>query len=269
MGTILVTNLAILQPNMKSLFLFPFWILISSFLHASIEKHTLKTWRNLLKNHSDCVTWVSVNVRIEISANGQSFPPSERKLEALGTVLHQDGLTVLSLNQVDPTYSILSRMRSPTDVKVDYTEVMILSKDGREIPSRFLLKDEDLDLAFILPDESKNVSEKNIFQHVSGISEANASIIEPLDQVVSLSKLDQNLYRQPILTHGFVNTVITKPRNYLVIEKVTPGAPVFNDLGKWLGVTVFKKENKRPTEVITIPSEDILELAEQVRIRTK
>ena len=51
--------------------------------------------------------WVSITVRIEVSAGGRSFPPSERKLEALGTVLAPDGLTVLSLNKVDPTDSIL------------------------------------------------------------------------------------------------------------------------------------------------------------------
>ena len=88
---------------------------------------------------------------IEVSAGGRSFPPSERKLEALGTVLAPDGLTVLSLNKVDPTDSILSRMRGPADINVNYTEVLILRPDGSEIEADFVLKDEDLDLAFIRP----------------------------------------------------------------------------------------------------------------------
>lgn len=250
-------------------------LLISSFLNSflsasSLPIETVNNWRELMKNHSDCVTWVSVKVRIEISANGQSFPPSERKLEALGTVLQPDGLTVLSLNEIDPTQSILSRMRSQGDVNIDYTEVMILCNDGREIPARFLLKDGDLDLAFILPDEEKNFSTNNPLPNISEIPQADASaLIQPLDQVVSLSKLDQNLYRQPILSHGLINAMISKPRNYLVVENVTPGTPVFNHLGEWLGVTVFKRENQRPTGVITIPAKDIMELAQQVRDRTE
>jgi len=34
-------------------------------------------------------------------------------------------------------------------------------------------------------------------------------------------------------------------------------------------VTVFKRENQRPTGVITIPAKDIMELAQQVRDRTE
>ena len=71
--------------------------------------------------------------------------PQEKKLEALGTIIADDGLTVLSLNTVDPTSNLLSRLRSPdASVQVNYTEVLILMKDGREIPAKFLLKDIDL-----------------------------------------------------------------------------------------------------------------------------
>ena len=65
------------------------------------------------KENANCVTWVSVTVKVEISAGGRSMPPQEQKLEALGTIIAEDGLTVLSLNTVDPTANILSRIRSP------------------------------------------------------------------------------------------------------------------------------------------------------------
>ena len=115
-------------------------------------------WRKLLGEHADCVTWVSVTVRVELSAGGRSMPPQEQKLEALGTIIADDGLTVLSLNKVDPTANILSRIRSPgASVNVNYTEVMILMQDGTEVPAKLLLKDSDLDLAFVLPiEERKN-----------------------------------------------------------------------------------------------------------------
>ena len=74
-------------------------------------KKTESLWRNLLKENANCVTWVSVTVKLEISAGGRSLPPQEQKLEALGTVIAKDGLTVLSLNKVDPTANILSRIR--------------------------------------------------------------------------------------------------------------------------------------------------------------
>lgn len=229
---------------------------------------TVTIWRNLLKEKSDSVSWVSVTVRIEISTGGRSFPPSERKLEALGTVLGNDGLIVLSLNEVDPTDSLLSRMRTPGDINVNYTEVLILRPDGTEIEADFLLKDKDLDLAFIRPKEKDvSLADSISFSHVS-FDVDHISNIEELDEVVSLGKLGRNLYRKSTLQRGWVNAVIDKPRNYYVVENVTPGTPVFDNSGNWIGITAFRKEGGKPSGLITLPAKDVMEIAQQVRERT-
>ena len=94
-------------------------------------------------------------MRIEISTNGRSYPPSERNIEALGTILDASGMTVLSLNQLDPTDSIQSKIGNyKAEIKVNYTEVKILLQDGTEIPAEFVLKDDDLDLAYIIPQKT-------------------------------------------------------------------------------------------------------------------
>ncbi len=247
-----------------SLFL-PWWALP---LGGESEINTVAIWRTLLDEQSDSVTWVSVTVRIEVSTGGRSFPPSERKLEALGTVLAPDGLIVLSLNEVDPTDTILSRMRSPGDINVNYTEVLILRPDGSEIEADFLLKDEDLDLAFIKPrkkalEENSSLSFKNVAYDSTKIPS-----IQILDEVVSLGKLGRNLYRKSTLQRGWVNAVINKPRDYYVVENVTPGTPVFDKSGRWLGITAFRKEGGKPSGVITVPAKDVMEIAQQVRERT-
>ena len=123
------------------------------------------TWKSLLKEHANCVTWISATVRLEVSVGGRSMPPQEQKLEALGTIIAEDGLTVVSLTKVDPTANILSRLRSPgASVQVNYTEVLILMQDGSEIPARLILKDSDLDLAFLLPiSKSSNPSKVQNF----------------------------------------------------------------------------------------------------------
>ena len=90
-----------------------------------------------------------------------------------------------------------------------------------------------------------------------------------LDQVISISKLGRNLYRQSTLRRGWVNAVIEKPRPYFVIENTEPGTPVFDDQGKWLGVVVYKMDVGRPTAVVTLPFQDVLEIADQVRSRTQ
>ncbi len=198
------------------------------------------------------------------------MPPQEQKLEALGTIIAADGLTVLSLNKVDPTASILSRIRSPgASVNVNYTEVMLLMQDGTEVPARLLLKDSDLDLAFVLPIEERRDEFKDIvFSKVpKQVSEDEQPII--LDEVVSIGKLRKTLYRQSTLRRGCVNAVIEKPRTYFVIENTSPGTPVFNNAGNWLGVVVYKMVSGRPSEIVTLPATDILEIAEQVRTRNQ
>ena len=97
---------------MKKLVLFTLALFLGVSFQALGKKPEI-LWRNLLKENANCVTWVSVTVKLEISAGGRSLPPQEQKLEALGTIIAEDGLTVLSLNKVDPTANILSRLRIP------------------------------------------------------------------------------------------------------------------------------------------------------------
>lgn len=234
---------------------------------ASAKTNTTKVWRNLLKQNSDCVTWVSFTMRIEVSANGRSMPPQEQKVEALGTVIANDGLTVLSLSTVDPRSKIFARLRSNSaSVQVNYTEVFILKPDGTEIPAKMLLKDADLDLAFVLPiNSSGNSKNFPIFcEHSSVPIQLNV-----LDEVVSIGKLGKNLYRQSTLRKGWVNALIEKPRKYFVIENISPGTPVFDKKGSWVGVAVYKMERGIPSALITLPSYDIIEIANQVRTRTQ
>jgi len=249
----------------KLFLLFPV-LFLSLTLHSESPN---ETWRKILEENSECVTWVSASVRIEISANGRSYPPSERNIEALGTILDASGMTVLSLNQLDPTDSIQSKIRNyQADIKVNYTEVKILLQDGSEIPAEFVLKDDDLDLAYIIPQvtsKEEEIADNTAFAHVRRNSDTPPPQV--LDGVVSLGKLGPNLYRQSTLLRGWVNAVIRKPRDYFVIENVSPGTPVFDEMGNWLGVSLFKKDMGRPSGLITLPAGDILEIAEQVRLR--
>ena len=65
----------------------------------------------------------------------------------------------MSLTTVDPKSKILARLRTNSaSVQVNYTDVFILKPDGTEIPAKVLLKDADLDLAFLLPLQSNGSS---------------------------------------------------------------------------------------------------------------
>ena len=56
---------------------------------------------------------------------------------------------------------------------------------------------------------------------------------------------------------------------YFVIDNTSPGTPVFDSAGNWLGVVVYKMEAGKPSAIVTLPVEDILEIADQVRSRNQ
>ena len=87
-------------------------------------------------------------------------------------------------------------MRGPADINVNYTEVLILRPDGSEIEADFVLKDEDLDLAFIRPQlEQLSKNTPISFQHIDYNSESIPTL-KTLDEVVSLGRLGRNLLPQ-------------------------------------------------------------------------
>jgi len=65
-------------------------------------------------------------------------------------VISSTGLTVVSDAASNP-WAMWASEEGPK-IDVDTSDVKILLEDGREIPARFVLRDHDLDLAFIQPD---------------------------------------------------------------------------------------------------------------------
>ena len=182
------------------------------------EKNLKQLWRNLLHEHANCVTWVSVTVRTRVKCRrGRSLPPQEQKLEALGTIIAEDGLTVLSLNKVDPTASILSRLRSPGcfgQCKLHRSDA-VLMQDGTEVPAKLTSQRMwTLISPLYLPiKERKEEYKEVVFFHLCLPNARRCRrTLSFLDEVVSIGKLRQTLYRQSTLRRGWVNAVIDKAK---------------------------------------------------------
>ena len=242
------------------------WVASWGHLGAAKKPSPIQTTaQRLVSDGNATVVWVSAVVRIEVSAGGRSYPAQEQKREALGTIVGKDGLVVVSSSMIDPTASIRKQMRSPSaSVNVEFQEVRILLDDGSEILSRIILKDSDLDLAFVQPLPGDEKLKSAAIRPVNLRSKAKPRI---LDEVLVLGKLGRTLYRQPTVRLARVSSVITKPRNYYVISQAMPGAPVFDARGRLLGVAVYKIANGAPTSMVTLPAEDILEIAIQAKER--
>jgi hypothetical protein len=225
--------------------------------------------KKIFTEKQDCVLWVSAVAKTTFSAEGSSdsamnFPDQENKMEALGTVIDSAGLVVASLSQIDPSRNFSGRV--VRGVKMEATsalkEVKVTLADGTEIPAVVVMKDTDLDLAFLRikmdSKEARGVTLKAVDLKDSG----TGSI---MDRTITITRMDEVLNRVAAVNTGEINMITKKPRVFLRAGGGMGGCPTFLMDGKLLGITTARLvKNRNPVGVI-LPASDILEIAEQAK----
>jgi hypothetical protein len=92
-------------------------------------------------SRAEAVVTVQLVVKRRYVVQGREQGSADQKIEIAGTTLQADGLTVISDFTSNPAglFSSEDREGAPK-VDTDTTDVKIVLKDGREIPSRFVLR---------------------------------------------------------------------------------------------------------------------------------
>jgi hypothetical protein len=222
--------------------------------------------RDILEKNRQAV--VSVQVVLNMTYGGST--PRETKQELTGTVVDGSGLTVLSLSSCDP--SEMFQRISPDDrsrMQAEVTDIKILLEDTTELPAEIVLRDKDLDLAFIRP-------KSKLANPMPAIDLGESSPAMALDQVLALHRLNSAAGRACAAAAERVSAVIKKPRLFYIPENTltatTPGAPAFSLDGKIVGVFLLRaisakggsSSNLRNNmTAIILPAEDILKAARQ------
>ena len=220
--------------------------------------------RQVFTEKQDSVVWLSAVAKIAFSAEGGresiSVPEQEIKVEALGTLIDPSGLVVTSLSQIDPARKFSGRelRRGSSSIKVEAVatlkEFKVIMPDGTEIPGEIIMKDPDLDLAFIRIKTASKEAKGVVFRAVDLKNSAPGAV-----------RMEEVLNRAPVVTRGRVSMVTKKPREFLRVSGGLPGCPTFLVDGKLLGITVTRSvRNKNPADVI-IPAADVLEIADQAK----
>ena len=197
---------------------------------------------------------------------------SENRQDLTGTVVDPSGLTVLALSACDPSemyQSMMSEEASKYKLDIEVTDMKILLDDGTDIASEIVLRDKDLDLAFIRP-KTKPASP------MPAVDLSKSAPAQMLDQVITLNRLNSAAGRAYAASVERITAVIQKPRTFYIPDSTmtatTLGSPAFALDGNVVGVFVMRaisakgggSRNYRDTmTTIILPAEDILKAAKQ------
>ncbi len=209
-----------------------------------------------------------VTVQVVIKVSGQGGRSSENKQEITGTVVDPSGLTVLALSACDPA-EMYRKLSDEYKMEVEVSDVKILLDDGTELASEIVLRDKDLDLAFIRPKAKPAKPMACVDLEKSG-----AALM--LDPLVTLNRLNKAANRAYAASPERIAAVIEKPRTFYIpdsgMSATTLGSPAFLVDGKILGVFVMRAVSaaggsggnyRQNLTSIILPADDILKAAKQ------
>jgi S1-C subfamily serine protease len=225
--------------------------------------------RALVKRYADTIVGVELVVTLKMKMGDREAPPRESRVEVNGTVISASGLTVTSLAQVDPQ-AAFEAMRSSQPggnrielVGADFKEVKLRLADGSEVPARFVLKDADLDLAFMAPAESVDGTKRTF----SAVKLDDAAAGEVLGNYFYVARAPKVLQRVPLVRATEITGIVEKPRRFYLLTDQSLGTPVFDPQGHLLGITLQNIVNGRRTGFVVLPAADIAEMAKQAATR--
>jgi hypothetical protein len=223
--------------------------------------------RELLAKHGDAVVFVLGSTKLRVNQGGREVSNQDQRIQAIATVLDGGGLAVMSLTALDPSELMtaqLSRGRGAggtVNVTAEPADLRIRLADGREVPVRVVLRDKDLDLAFLRPVEKPAAA----MYAVDGATAKPAAI----DPVVVLQRLPEVAGWQPTALFYSVQAVVEKPRTFYILTGGIIGSPVFDTRGRFLGIILrLKNESDAANSPpIVLPATDIREVAKQATYR--
>jgi hypothetical protein len=172
--------------------------------------------KQILAKNGNAVIEISTILKIEFP--GESA--RDQKLEILGTVIDGSGLAIVSNSAIDPLSMMQGQFPAGMEPKIKYSDVKYRLADGKEVPARVVLKDADLDLAFLAPTLKEGETAPKFESVVALDAKAEAAI---LDNIVNLTRLPKSLDRQASVELGYVSAVIQKPRRFYSYETIGGG----------------------------------------------
>lgn len=237
--------------------------------------------RAIFQKHQQAVVTVQIVLKSKITSPGAGGRSSESRQSASGTVVDPAGLAVLSLAATDPSQMVQNMMAgedSRIQIETEVSDIKMVLEDGTELAAEVVLRDNDLDLAFIRPKAKPATPLKAI-----DLNDAGTAGI--LDQVIALNRLGNAAGRAYSASAERISAIVQRPRLFYVPDSnmttSTLGSPAFTLDGKFLGLFVMRSVKGRgnsggmfstQSDTITgiiLPAQEIAKAAKQVPAATE
>ena len=233
--------------------------------------------REVGKKWQDAIVSVRISLKVRMSMGGREVQSMDDTLESVATVIDPSGLTVMSLSTLDPG-AMMSRLMGGAatgDQKMQIvsepSDVRMRLPDGRELPATIVLRDQDLDLAFIRPTTKPPAP-------LTAVNLSDAARPAILEDVVVLSRLGRVGGWAPAAVLYSIGAIIEKPRTFFVLNGATgTGTPAFLANGKLVGLLTIRQVDPGRLSMfgmmggtegagmmaVILPAADVLEIAKQ------
>ncbi|MEO7276010.1 MAG: serine protease [Vicinamibacterales bacterium] len=237
--------------------------------------------REVVKQWQGAVVNVRVVLKTRMSMGGREMSAADDSVDAVGTVIDPSGLTVMSLGSLNPG-AMMNKIvgasmggggnESRVEISSEPSELKMRLPDGRELAAKIVLRDEDLDLAFIRPTTKPATP-------LVAIALSDSATPAILDQVVVLSRLGRVGGWAASAALVDISAVISRPRTFYVLGG-TPagmGTPAFSTSGKLVGLLTLRQVDPGRSSMfsmmggseamgllpVILPAADVLDIAKQ------
>jgi S1-C subfamily serine protease len=235
--------------------------------------------RDVVKRWQEAIVNVRVVLKTRMSMGGREMQSADDSVDAVGTLIDPSGLTVMSLGSLNPG-AMMNKIvgasagggENRVDISSEPTDLKIRLADGRELPARIVLRDEDLDLAFIRPTTKPAAP-------LVAIDLAESAKPVLLEQVVVLSRLGRVGGWAASAALADVGAVIERPRTFYVLggAPASMGTPAFTTGGRLVGLLTLRQVDPGRSSMfsmmggaeamgllpVILPAADVLEIAKQ------
>ncbi|MCC6484035.1 MAG: trypsin-like peptidase domain-containing protein [Armatimonadetes bacterium] len=229
--------------------------------------------RDILNKVAPAVVSVRTATKTTMAMEGRQADKIDQESESTGCVVSPDGLTAVSLTGIDPYSSYGDMFASMgddfrVDVQSEISDIKLRFNNGTEVPAEVVIRDKDLDIAFVRP--KKKLAAPVPFVDLSASGDA-----EILDSTLVVTRFGKQNRWETMASVARIRAVFTKPRRMFLLQEMgdraqeSLGSLAMSQEGKTLGVILLRRlpamgKNRPNAFLIVLPAKDVMTVAKQV-----